>query len=140
MGLLGIAWRVCLVLIVVYVVVRVVIWGWGKIKGTSVGNALPDSIESFLNTVSGAAVKVTDVADVVSSYLSLTAIRKLACVQEDPKAMEATDYLRGVITAWKRPEEEDVVSVAPTIESLTAEVAALKAEKAVAAKTTTSGA
>lgn len=104
-------------------------WVWPKIKGTSAAAALPDSIESFLNRLSSTTVKTADVAGVVSSYLSLTAIRKLDCVQEDPKALEATDYLRGVITAWKRPVEPDViVAPAPTVESLAAELAVLKSK------------
>ena len=50
------------------------------------------------------AVKAADIAAVVGSYTSLTAIRRLDSVEADPKAIEACDYLRGIITAWKRPE------------------------------------
>ncbi len=107
------------------------IWVWPKLKGTSAAVALPDSVESFLNTVSGATVKTADVAGVVSSYIALTGIRRLDCVEADPKAIEAANYLRGVITAWHRPiEVVTPVTPAPTMESLAAEVATLKSKLA----------
>lgn len=109
------------------------IWVWPKLKGTSAAAALPDSVESFLNNLSGATVKTADVAGVVSSYIALTGIRRLDCVEADPKAIEAADYLRGVITAWHRPavEIEKPVTPMPTIESLTAEIATLKSKLAI---------
>jgi len=107
-----------------------IVWIWGKVKGTSVAAALPDSVENFLNTLTSATVKASDVSSVVSSYIALTGIRKLDCVEADPKAVEAADYLRGVITAWKRPvaTTETPVVVKPTVESLAAEVVTLKTQ------------
>lgn len=109
-----------------------IVWIWGKLKGTTAAAALPDSIETFLNTLTNATIKASDVSAVVSSYIALTGIRKLDCVEADPKAVDAADYLRGVITAWKRPVATTVtpVVVTPTVESLAAEVAALKAQQA----------
>jgi len=93
--------------------------------------------------ISTAAVKAADIAAVVGSYTSLTAIRRLDSVEADPKAVEACDYLRGVITAWKRPPTTATItavnspSVVPvTFDAATtlARVAALEA--ALVAKTT----
>jgi len=123
---------------VVGLVLVTIAWAWTKFKGTSAASALPDSIETFLNTLTNATVKATDVSGVVSSYIALTGIRKLDCVEADPKAIEAADYLRGVITAWKRPAETvAVVTVTPTIETLAAEVASLKAQVTVTPVSTT---
>ena len=113
-------------------------WLWPKIKGTSVATALPDSVENFLNTASNMTIKGVDMTGVVSSYLSLTAIRKLDCVEADPKAIEATDYLRGVLTAWRKEEATTIVATTtPTVETLAAELATLKAELAATKTTTT---
>jgi len=107
---------------------------WPNVKGTAAAAALPDSVENFLNTLTNATVKATDVSSVVSSYIALTGIRKPDCVEADSKAVEAADYLRGVITAWKRPvaTTETPVVVKPTVETLAAELAAVKAQLAAA--------
>jgi len=80
-------------------------WAWKK-YGEAV--SLPSAVSSTLDTASAAIVKAGDIASVVASYTSLTAIRRLDSVEADPKAVEACDYLRGVITAWRRPVEEKV--------------------------------
>ena len=97
---------------------------WPKIKG-KIG--LPTSITNVLDKVSTAAVKATDISGVISSYAALTGIRRLDAVETDPKAIEACNYLREVITAWKRPVEEEPAEVVDTIESLQAKVAELEA-------------
>jgi hypothetical protein len=87
-------------------------------------------VSDGLDAAANAVVKAGDIAGVVASYSSLTAIRRLDSVEADPKAVEACDYLRGVITAWKRADTpkpaED--ATAEAVAKLEAELAALKAK------------
>lgn len=122
---------ILLILGVVGLLLVFAFWVWPKLRGTSAAQSLPDSVESFFDKLFSATVKTADVSGVVSSYVALTGIRRLDCVEADPKAIEAADYLRGVITAWKRPvAATPVVVAAPTVESLSVEVAELKAKLA----------
>jgi hypothetical protein len=80
----------------------------------------PKGTYTVLDTAAGVATKAIDIAGIVASYTSLTAIRTLDSVEADPEAIKACDYLRGVITAWKRP-----AAPAPTLD-LASRVAALE--------------
>ena len=101
---------------------------WPKIKGKL---GLPSGITNVLDKISTATVKATDISGVISSYAALTGIRRLDSVEDDPKAVEACDYLRGVITSWKRLEVKESIEVVVSIESLQAKVAELEAEKKI---------
>jgi hypothetical protein len=53
--------------------------------------------------VGGTIGQVADTTQAWTAYAALTSIRYLDSVEADPKAVEACDYLRQVVTSWKRP-------------------------------------
>jgi len=63
------------------------------------------------STIGTAITAGTDLEQKWVSYASLTVIHDMDSVQADPKAVEACDYLRLIITAWKRPTD----AVDPTV-------------------------
>lgn len=73
--------------------------------------------KKFGNNTSTAGQIITsiiDTTDALGAYTNLTLIRQLDSVESDAKAVEACDYLRNVVTAWKRPKtaaESAVVTV-----------------------------
>lgn len=87
--------------VIILGVLIVIGWVWNKWgnKTTAVGQAVS---------------KAVDTADAYAAYASLTGIRMLDSVESDPKAVEACDYLRNVVTAWKRPLPVPVATVTTT--------------------------
>ncbi len=79
----------------------VVIVAWWAISKTPFGKALSET------KVGEVLDEVLDTSQQWSAYASLTAIRYLDCVEADPEAVKACEYLRGVVTAWPKEEEKE---------------------------------
>lgn len=56
------------------------------------------------STVGKTITGFIDTADALGAYTNLTLIRQLDSIEADPQAIIACDYLRNVVTAWKRPD------------------------------------
>lgn len=83
-----------------YAVLGIVVLGviWGIVA--LLKKYWPASATSVAGSV---AVQVADTTQAWSAYTALSAIRFLDSVEADPKAVEACEYLRTVVTTWKRP-------------------------------------
>ena len=110
--------------LVLFCLLVLVAVNWAKAKTYWPFRVLTGRAKTVADSTAAAIQKLWDTSSAMAAYESLTAIRKIDSVEADPRAIEACDYLRGVITAWKRPEQVAASSsVSVTSSSSTAAVA-----------------